>query len=315
MKRKLLIGFICLFLVCGCKDVKLTDGKNAIVTFEEGGISSDELFSVLKDKYGANELVNLIDAYLLEKKYDKTSDETTYINQNVKSIKDAASSANVSFDTYISTYYGFNDESDLRSALQLSYRRNKWAQDYAKETVTDKQINEYYDTEVYGDIEASQILITIDASSSATDEEKKAAENKALDTAKKVIEELKNGKDFAELAKEYSKDSKTASNGGSLGKVNKGDLESEALDALRELKDGSYTTSPVKSSDGYHILYRTSQDKKPELTDELKETIISSVADEIASESEFLTTAVKALREQNKMKIIDTDLEKEIVTE
>ena len=105
MKKKILIGFICLFLVCGCKDVKLTDGKNAIVTFEEGGISSDELFSVLKSKYGASALTDLIDSYLLEKKYEETSEEKSYVNQNVKTLKEAAKEASVSLETYLQSYY------------------------------------------------------------------------------------------------------------------------------------------------------------------------------------------------------------------
>ena len=125
MKKKLLIGFICLFLVCGCKDVKLTDGKNAIVTFEEGGISSDELFSVLKSKYGASALTDLIDSYLLEKKYEETSEEKSYVNQNVKTLKEAAKEASVSLETYLQSYYGIKDESELRDYLALNYKRNK----------------------------------------------------------------------------------------------------------------------------------------------------------------------------------------------
>jgi len=312
MKKKLLIGLICLLFVCGCKDVKLKNGENAIVTFKEGGISSDELFTVLKDKYGASALVDLIDKYLLEKKYEKTNEETNYVKQYVKQLKDAAQKANVDLETYISAYYGMKDEDELKDLLSLNYKRNTWTQDYAKETVTEKQINEYYETEVYGDIEASQILITIDAKNDATDDEKKKAENEALEKAKKVIKELKAGKDFAELAKEYSKDETSAKNGGSLGKVNDGDLADEALDALRNLKDGSYTTSPVKSSYGYHILYRTSQDKKKELDDTLKDEIKTTIGKEIAQEDGFNAKALKALREQNKMKIVDTDLEKEI---
>ena len=176
----------------------------------------------------------------------------------VKTLKENAKKANVSFETYISAYYGLKDEVALRNLLSLTYKRSQWAQDYAKETVTDKQINDYYETEVYGDIEASQILITIDANDDATDEEKQAAENKALETANTVIESLKSGTDFAELAKKYSKDQTSSSNGGSLGKVNDGDLPDEALEALRKLKDGTYTTEAIKSSEGYHILFRTS---------------------------------------------------------
>lgn len=309
--KKVLIGLVCLLLVCGCGNVKLKNGENAVVTFNEGGISSEELYKELKEQYGAEVLTDLIDKYLLEKKYEKTSEETKNVNQMVKTLKENAKKANVSFETYISAYYGLKDEVALRNLLSLTYKRSQWAQDYAKETVTDKQINDYYETEVYGDIEASQILITSDANSNSTDEEKTKAENDALEKARNIIKEIQGGKDFATAAKEYSKDSTSAKNGGSLGKVNNGDLPDEALDALRNLKDGSYTTSPVKTSEGYHILYRTSQDAKPELTDTLKQTIIETIAKEIAQESGFSATALKALREQNGMKFVDTELEKD----
>lgn len=307
--KKVLIGLICLTLICGCKDVKLTNGENAIVTFKEGGISSDDLYKELKNQYGGQAVTDLIDKYLLNKKYEKTSEETKYIDDMIKQLKDSAKNANVSFNTYISAYYGMKDEDVLKDYLSLTYKRNQWVSDYGKKSVTDKQINEYYENEVYGDIEASQILITVDASANASDDEKKKAEEKALEKAKSIIQELKDGKDFATLAKENSKDSKTASNGGSLGKVNDGDLAEEALDALRDLKDGSYTTTPVKSSYGYHILYRTSQDEKKALDDELKEKIRETVGAEIASESGFSAKALLALREENEMKFVDTDLE------
>lgn len=311
MKKKILILIACLLLVAGCKDVKLKNGDNAIVTFEEGGISSDDLYNKLKSQYGAETLTNLIDEHLLEKKYDETTEEKDYVKQMIKSLEDAAKNAGTDLNTYISAYYNIKDEDALKEYLKLSYRRDLWKNDYAKETVTDKQINEYYKSYVYGDVEASQILITIDVKADATDEEKNKAENKAYNQAKEVISKLKKGEDFATLAKEYSKDSATNSNGGSLGKVNDGDLAEEALNALRSLKDGSFTTTPVKSSYGYHILYRTSMDDKPELNDELKETITTKIGEEIAAEDGFLAKSLKALREQNKMEFVDTTLEKE----
>lgn len=312
--KKVLIGLACLLLITGCKDVKLSNGEKAVVTFEEGAISSDELYTALKNQYGGSVVTNLIDKYLLDKKYEDDKETKDYVNQTIKSIKSSAKEAGTTFEVYASAFYGMSNTDDLKDYLSLDYKRNKWAEEYAKETVTDKQIKEYYETEVYGDIEASQILITVDVKDGASDTDKTKAENAALDQAKKIIQELKDGKDFAELAKKYSKDESSASNGGSLGKVNDGDLADEALDALRNLKDGSYTTSAVKSSYGYHILYRTSQDKKQELTDELKETIKTTVGSEIAKEDGFSAKALKALREQNNMKFVDTDLEKSYET-
>lgn len=314
MKKKILLSLLCIILLAGCGKVKLTNGDNAIVTFADGGISSDDFYQVLKQKYGAENIMDVVDKFLLDKKYDNSSDLKDYVKQNTKSIEETASQYNVDLETYINAYYGIKDKDGLDDFLALNYKRNLWILDYAKETVTEKQINEYYEQEVYGDIEASDILITISASSSSTDEEKTEAENNALSTAKEVIEELKNGTDFAELAKKYSKDQSSSSNGGSLGFINTKDVEKEVFDALLDLKDGSYTTSPIKASDGYHILYRTSQKEKSELTNDLKTEIIATIAEEMSETSGFSTTALNALREKNNMKFIDTELEKSYET-
>lgn len=314
MKKKIFFVLACVFLLAGCNNVKLTNGENAVVTFTEGGISSDELYNSLKESYGAERLMNLIDSKLLNEKYETTTEEKSYINQTVKSTKEAAKKVNADFNLYLTYYYGLKNESEFRDYLSLNYKRSLWAKEYAEETVTEKQIKEYYETEVVGDIDASHILITVDTKDGATEEEKKSAEQKAYDKAKEIIEKLKKGEDFSKLAKEYSKDSTTASKGGSLGKINTGDYADEVFEALKNLKDGSYSTSPVKSSNGYHILYRKSQDKKPELNDELTEKIKTTIGSEIAKESGFSIKALKALREKNEMKILDTDLNKDFET-
>lgn len=311
MKKKIFFVLACVFLLAGCNNVKLTNGENAVVTFTEGGISSDELYKSLKESYGAERLMNLIDNKLLNEKYETSTEEKSYINQTVKTTKDAAKKVNADFDLYLAYYYGLKNESEFRDYLSLNYKRSLWAEEYAEETVTDKQIQEYYETEVVGDIDASHILITVDTKDNATEEEKKTAEQKAYDKAKDIIEKLKKGEDFSKLAKEYSKDSTTASKGGSLGKINKGDYADEVFEALKNLKDGSYSTSPVKSSYGYHIVYRTSQDKKAELNDELTKEIKTTIGKEIADESGFSVKALKALREKNNMKFEDTELAKE----
>ncbi len=310
MKKKLLIVFCTLFLITGCGDVKLKNGENAVVTFKEGAISSDELYKDLKESYGAEKIMNLIDLYLLNKLYPQTDEEKSYVNQSVKAIKEDAQTMGVDLSIYLTYYYGVSNESALEDYLSLNYKRDLWKTDYAKETVTATQIEDYYEQEVYGDIDASSILITIDVNEDADDDEKKEAENKALDKAKSIIEELKNGTDFASLAKENSEDESTAGNGGAMGSINSDDVNSEVWEALLDMKDGDYSDEPVKASNGYYILYRTSQKDKPELNDELKETIIEKVASEITADPLFSVKSQKALREKNEMKFVDKDLEK-----
>lgn len=311
MKKKILVLLAILFFVSGCKDVKLENGENAIVTFTEGAISSQDLYDLLKTRYGKEVITDLIDSYLLNKKYETTNEERSYVSQGVKTIESSAKSANTTLETYISLYYGLSSKEDLEDYLRLNYKRNLFVQNYARENVTEKQIKEYYENYIYGDVEGSQILITVDVNSTATDEEKTKAEEKALATAKEVIKKLNAGSDFATLAKEYSKDQTTASNGGNLGKVNTGDLADEALAALRQLKDGSYTKSPVKSSNGYHILYRKSIDTKPELTDELTTEIKAIIGAEMQATDGYTAKALKALREENEMTFVDTYLQKQ----
>lgn len=309
MKKKIILVTCAMLLMTGCgKDVKLVNGENAIVTFKEGGISSNQLYDALKETQGAEKIMNLIDAHLLDLKYDETDEEKNYVKQNLKSVKEAAGEMGASLEMYLSYYYGVGSEKAFEDYLALSFRRDTWTREYAKETITEKQINDYYEQEVYGDVEASHILITVDVKSDATDDEKKDAEEAALKKANDLIEKLKKGEDSAKLAKENSKDATTAGNGGSLGKINDGDAPDEVLDAVRSLKDGSYSTKAVKSSQGYHIVYKTSQAEKPELTDELTTEIKDIIANETAQSPAFQLQALKVLRERNEMKFIDTNL-------
>jgi peptidyl-prolyl cis-trans isomerase C len=71
--------------------------------------------------------------------------------------------------------------------------------------------------------------------------------------AKDVIAELKKGKDFGELAKERSTDP-TNKNGGELGWFSADSMVKPFADAVRQLKVGSYTTQPVKTDFGFHVI-------------------------------------------------------------
>jgi peptidyl-prolyl cis-trans isomerase SurA len=75
-----------------------------------------------------------------------------------------------------------------------------------------------------------------------------AAEKKANDAE----QQLKNGADFAELAKKVS-DAETASQGGVLGTFKRGELAKELEDKTFALKSGQYT-EPIRTRQGFIIL-------------------------------------------------------------
>ena len=92
---------------------------------------------------------------------------------------------------------GFGSEAAFLEYLKLQYRRNEYSNDYVKSLVTDKEVEEYYNDEVYGDINTKHMLVKVD--NSATDEDKTKAEN----LAKEIISKLDEGKTFDELKEEY----------------------------------------------------------------------------------------------------------------
>ena len=79
-----------------------------------------------------------------------------------------------------------------------------------------------------------------------------------------VIERLKSGEDFATLAKELSEDTGSAPNGGDLGWFGTGAMVPEFETAAFALeKPGDYTTEPVKSQFGYHIIQLIAKQDRP----------------------------------------------------
>lgn len=305
--KKILIFCLCALLLTGCGDVKLENGENAIVSFNNGdGITAQDLYDELKEMYGVNYLVNLIDAKLLDLEYEETTEELEYVQQIVDSVK---SESGDEFIDYIEYYYGVNSEEAFEDYIRLNYRRSLWIEDYAREIVTDKQIEDYYNDVYVGDMEVSHILITSDATSDMTDDEKKAAETEAYNKAKEIIEKLNNGEDFATLAKENSDDSGTASDGGVVGTVNYGmNYDEDFIDAAAALEEGKYSSTPVKTQFGYHIIYKTKQNEKESLEDST-DTIREIIANESLNNNTLLySEALEALREKYEMNIVDSDL-------
>jgi len=71
--------------------------------------------------------------------------------------------------------------------------------------------------------------------------------------AKDLIAQLQKGASFEKLAKENSSDG-SSTEGGDLGWFNPAQMVKPFADALRQLEVGKYTTTPVKSEFGWHII-------------------------------------------------------------
>lgn len=96
--------------------------------------------------------------------------------------------------------------------------------------------------------------------------------------AKEIAKQLKDGADFAELAKEKSIDTASGENGGDLGYFTKDRMVPEFADMAFTTKKGA-TSAPVKSDFGWHII--KVEDKRPVQPpkyEEVRERIQQSLA-------------------------------------
>jgi len=76
---------------------------------------------------------------------------------------------------------------------------------------------------------------------------------KTEDEAKKLIDELKKGADFAELARKHST-GPTGKNGGDLGWFSANQMVKPFADAVAKMKKGQISDKPVKTQFGWHVI-------------------------------------------------------------
>jgi len=316
MKKLLICLCMVLVLVTSCGKVpKLKDGKEAVVTSKSGDISVDELYQEMKDTYALTTLINMIDAKLLEKEYPTDDSEKEYVDAQLEQLEYTYENSYYvsyysSFKAFAVAYFGVSDMDAVENLIALQYKRELYTDDYAKTLVTDKEIETYYNDKVIGDIKASHILIKANYESTATEDEKNKAYEEALKKANEVLAKLNNGEKFEDLAKQYSEDG-SKEDGGDLGWFNRGEMVTEFENAAVELEKGKYTTEPVKTQYGYHIILKTDQKDKPKL-EEVKEEIIETLASEKLSQDENLQNkALIELRKSKEIEIQDDKLKKQ----
>lgn len=145
-----------------------------------------------------------------------------------------------------------------KETVELEYITLKRDQFLAKATPDENTLKERFDEKVKANAaderrKAQHILITIDSKTKESD-----AKKKIQDIEKRV----RAGEDFATLAKEFSQDPGSVSNGGDLGFAGRGQFVPEFEKALFGLKEGE-VSAPVKTEYGYHLI-KLNEIEKPE---------------------------------------------------
>lgn len=74
--------------------------------------------------------------------------------------------------------------------------------------------------------------------------------------ALQILERIKKGESFADLARELSIDRGSGKRGGDLGLFGRGQMVKPFEEAAFKLKKGEMTNEPVRTQFGYHIIKR-----------------------------------------------------------
>ena len=301
----ILITVLVVVIIWPDRIATLKDGTQPVAEIDVYTVTANDLYEDMKDVYSISSLLDKIDNKILEEKYPETDEMNDELKQQAESYYSAYEQYyKMDKETFLSNN-GFGSEKAFLEYLRLQYRRNKYAEDYIKTLISDKEVEKYYEDKVYGDINTKHILVKVD--SSASDEDKKKAE----DLAKEIISKLNDGKYFDDVKEEY-KDQITYEE---LGyKSYNANLESAYMEAMQKLENNSYSKEPVKTSYGYHVIYRIDQKEKPALED-VKEEIIDSLVSEKKSEDKNISyVALDKMREESGLKFSDTVLEKKYNT-
>lgn len=297
------------YLVYKGNNPKLSDGKQVVASLNGKDFTAEELYAELNTQGGYNVLIEMIDEYIINKEITDKKEAEKYADSVIAQYELSYKDSGTSFEDAV-VQAGYVSVKAFKELVMNDYLYNEVAENYIKEHITEEDLKDYYDNHVSDELGVKHILISPEVESGATSEEKKKAEEKAKKEAENLIKKLKDGEDFEKLAKEHSDDEGTAKNGGVINNVVKDKYVTEFWDAAYKLELNKYTTKPVKTTYGYHIIYKVSHTKKKAF-DEIKDTLYDSVLTEKTTEdTKLIDKSWVELRKEYKLEIVDTTIER-----
>ena len=297
------------FIIWPDRIATLKNGQQPVVKIGKNTYTANELYENMKDYYSVSLLLDDIDNDLLTKLYP----------EDEKMIEKVNSNAEYYYNMY-KQYYNYTQEEFLKNNgfssheafldyLKLDHRRNEYLEDYVEDGLTDDEIKKYYDENVYGDINTQHVLVEVKSDDSEDDS--KLSDEDAKKLAEEIITNLNDGTSWETIQKDY-KDKITFED---LGyQAWDASLEESFMTALEDMDENSFSKEPVKTSYGYHVIYKKDQKKTPSLKKSKEKIIENLVADKKADDSNLLYKALISLREEKNIKFSDTVMEEKYKT-
>jgi parvulin-like peptidyl-prolyl isomerase len=197
---------------------------------------------------------------------------------------------------------GFQKRLQMEKLLEANYPEQM--------KITDANAKKFYDDNPKyfqrpEQVRASHILCAVDIKDPCKVPQLKVAAKKKADD---ILDQIRKGADFAEMAGKYSEDLATAKRGGDLNYFEKGRMVPQFADAAFSLKVGQ-VSDPVETTYGFHIIkvvdHRDAttvsfEKAKPSIIDELKsqkeETLVETYLAKLRGEAKIVYPPGSTLR-------------------
>lgn len=311
MKKYLGLILCGTIVLTGCSKVpKLENGQEVVADVNGKQFTAEDFYASMREVYGTTALVNMVDDYIVSQELseDMKKSAETSASAQFKSYK---TSLGDNFKSFLSQY-GYNNEEDFEEDIIANEKRQSVLKKYVGETISEEEINKYYEKNIFGEMTVRHILIIPEVNDDMSDDEKKTAKEEALAKAKLLINQLKESKDlendFSELAKTESDDGGSASEGGLISNfTNESGFVEEFFNASEKLEVGKMTDEPVETEFGYHIIYKVSQNEKPAF-DTVKDKIVSSLTTDALEADNATYVYWSGLREKYNLNIYDSEI-------
>jgi len=275
-----------------------SSGGTKYISSKAGDVTEKDIV----ESIGANQLSKAATSMMIQKvlldKYKNKIDEKV-IDEQLKKAQEQYGGKD-KFEQILKQQ-GFTLDK-YKDGLKVKAAQTLMINEYAG--ITEDKIKESYEKNKH-QYHLAHILISVKSSSNPNGLSDEEAKKKAEEVLKKV----KDGGDFASLAKEYSNDTENASSGGDLGWSSK-----ENTKFVSEFSNAAYSLNKDQVSDvvktpfGYHIIKVL--DTKDSSYDELKTSLEERAAEQaVKSDNTIVSKALKKLFEEYNVKSDNSDVE------
>ena len=263
----LIIGAVLSFFIFK-RAPRLKNGEQVAISIDKYKVSEQAIYNDIRKANGLNSALRLIDLNIAKTYYNGSLDEEAKNNSQEQAESYIKQYANYGYDEkQFLAYYGFDTKEDFIAYLEGDYILNHFFEDKVKASVSDDEINEYY--EKYGIGKKSVYIIS---------------ESEGTEVLDKIRSSLKKGTSIEKVASKYEKNTDVVINKADLDFTSLSSYSDEVAKYVKNTKDSSYSKVFTDSTLGNVFVFVVSSEEAPSL-DDAKNDIVSSLVDKKKTEN------------------------------